>query len=208
MITARPSPTPRRVLVLTALFAAVALALLGPGRAGHRVVRHRLGDHRPGPARSGRRRARRRRCSSSTSRCCPRCPRRPRSPRSPPPRSPAAGWCPPCGRPAYALPAYLTPIAFVVTDHGQGLLGLRSFPDMAWTTAVAALAVAALAVVTGGGRPRATWPERFAHRRLRSAVSQPGDDRCRIRTADGGGGRAPCHRSQTTNGITRSAASR
>jgi TRAP transporter 4TM/12TM fusion protein len=61
----------------------------------------------------------------------------------------------------YTLPAFLVPFAFVLTDNGEGLLGLRSFSDMAWTAAVGALAVAALAVVTGGWMiRRAGWPER------------------------------------------------
>jgi TRAP-type uncharacterized transport system fused permease subunit len=62
----------------------------------------------------------------------------------------------------YTLPAFLVPFAFVLTDNGEGLLGLRSFGDMAWTAAVGALAVAALAVVTGGWMiRRAGWPERM-----------------------------------------------
>jgi TRAP-type uncharacterized transport system fused permease subunit len=61
----------------------------------------------------------------------------------------------------YTLPAFLVPFAFVLTGNGEGLLGLRSFVDMLWTGAVAALAVAALAVVTGGWMiRRAGWPER------------------------------------------------
>ena len=61
----------------------------------------------------------------------------------------------------YTLPAFLVPFAFVLTDNGEGLLGLRSIGDMAWTAAVSALAVAALAVVTGGWLlRRAGWPER------------------------------------------------
>jgi hypothetical protein len=61
----------------------------------------------------------------------------------------------------YTLPAFLVPFAFVLTDNGEGLLGLRSFGDMVWTGAVGALAVAALAVVTGGWLiRRAGWPER------------------------------------------------
>ena len=61
----------------------------------------------------------------------------------------------------YTLPAFLVPFAFVLTDNGEALLGLQSFGNMAWTTAVAALAVAALAVVTGGWMlRRAAWPER------------------------------------------------
>lgn len=62
----------------------------------------------------------------------------------------------------YTLPAFLVPFAFVLTDNGEGLLGLRSVGDMAWTAAVAALAVAALAVLTGGWMVRqAGWPERI-----------------------------------------------
>ena len=61
----------------------------------------------------------------------------------------------------YTLPAFLVPFAFVLTDNGEGLLGLRSFVDMVWTGAVAALAVVALAVVTGGWMiRRAGWAER------------------------------------------------
>ena len=61
----------------------------------------------------------------------------------------------------YTLPAFLVPFAFVLTDNGEGLLGLRSIGDMVWTGAVGALAVAALAVVTGGWLiRRAGWPER------------------------------------------------
>ena len=61
----------------------------------------------------------------------------------------------------YTLPAFLVPFAFVLTDNGEGLLGLRSIGDMAWTAAVSALGVAALAVVTGGWLiRRAGWPER------------------------------------------------
>ncbi|MFY9921901.1 MAG: hypothetical protein WAL26_26465 [Mycobacterium sp.] len=62
----------------------------------------------------------------------------------------------------YTLPAFLVPFAFVLTDNGEGLLGLRSIGDMAWTAAVSALGVAALAVVTGGWMiRRAGWPERL-----------------------------------------------
>ncbi len=60
------------------------------------------------------------------------------------------------------LPAFLVPFAFVLTDNGEGLLGLRSLGDMVWTAAVGAVAVAALAVVTGGWMiRRAGWPERL-----------------------------------------------
>lgn len=62
----------------------------------------------------------------------------------------------------YTLPAFLVPFAFVITDNGEGLLGLKSIADMVWTAAVGALAVAALAVVTGGWLiRRAGWPERL-----------------------------------------------
>ncbi|GAA1142402.1 TRAP transporter fused permease subunit [Kribbella jejuensis] len=50
----------------------------------------------------------------------------------------------------YTLPAFLVPFAFVLTDNGAHLLGQGSFAGMVWTTLVSMLAVAALAVVTGG----------------------------------------------------------
>jgi len=50
----------------------------------------------------------------------------------------------------YTLPAFLVPFAFVLTDNGSRLLGQGSLLGMAWTLVVSALAVAALAVVTGG----------------------------------------------------------
>ncbi|HEU5108864.1 MAG TPA: TRAP transporter large permease subunit, partial [Micromonosporaceae bacterium] len=50
----------------------------------------------------------------------------------------------------YTLPAFLVPIAFVLTDNGAALL-LRGPPlDVLWVTAASALGVAALAVLTGG----------------------------------------------------------
>ncbi|MEU8226573.1 TRAP transporter fused permease subunit [Kribbella sp. NPDC048915] len=61
----------------------------------------------------------------------------------------------------YTLPAFLVPFAFVLTDNGAHLLGQGSFGGMVWTTLVSMLAVAALAVVTGGWVfVRATWLER------------------------------------------------
>jgi TRAP transporter 4TM/12TM fusion protein len=50
----------------------------------------------------------------------------------------------------YALPAFLAPIAFVLTENGEHLLARGSFAGIVWTTAVAALAVLGLAVATGG----------------------------------------------------------
>ncbi|MBB2944206.1 TRAP transporter 4TM/12TM fusion protein [Actinoplanes lutulentus] len=50
----------------------------------------------------------------------------------------------------YALPAFLAPIAFVLTDNGEHLLARGSVVGVLWTTAVAALAVFGLAVATGG----------------------------------------------------------
>jgi TRAP transporter 4TM/12TM fusion protein len=50
----------------------------------------------------------------------------------------------------YTLPAFLVPFAFVLTDHGGALLGLAPWPDVLLATAVSVVAVAALAVVTGG----------------------------------------------------------
>ncbi|RZQ65248.1 TRAP transporter permease [Amycolatopsis suaedae] len=61
----------------------------------------------------------------------------------------------------YTLPAFLVPIAFVLTDNGAALL-LRSDPlTVLWVLAASALAVAALAVTTGGwlGGP-VRWPVR------------------------------------------------
>jgi TRAP transporter 4TM/12TM fusion protein len=50
----------------------------------------------------------------------------------------------------YALPAFLAPIAFVVTGNGTYLLGQGSFLLVIGAALVAALAVAGLAVATGG----------------------------------------------------------
>ncbi|MFI6827691.1 TRAP transporter permease [Kribbella sp. NPDC050241] len=62
----------------------------------------------------------------------------------------------------YTLPAFLVPFAFVLTDNGAHLLGQGSFVGMLWTLAVSMLAVAALAVVTGGWIVVATsWAERL-----------------------------------------------
>jgi TRAP transporter 4TM/12TM fusion protein len=49
----------------------------------------------------------------------------------------------------YTLPAFLVPLAFVLTPNGQGLIGQGSLGSILLVTAIAALAVAALAVVTG-----------------------------------------------------------
>ncbi len=50
----------------------------------------------------------------------------------------------------YALPAFLVPFAFVLTDHGEALLAQGSVAEVAAATGASALAVLALAVVTGG----------------------------------------------------------
>lgn len=50
----------------------------------------------------------------------------------------------------YTLPAFLVPIAFVLTDNGSALLLQRPVFDVIWVTLVSALGVAALAVVTSG----------------------------------------------------------
>jgi TRAP transporter 4TM/12TM fusion protein len=61
----------------------------------------------------------------------------------------------------YTLPAFLVPFAFVLTENGAHLLGQGSLLGMVWTLAVSMLAVAALAVVTGGWILVATtWVER------------------------------------------------
>jgi TRAP transporter 4TM/12TM fusion protein len=62
----------------------------------------------------------------------------------------------------YTLPAFLVPLAFVLTDNGAGLLLRTSLVDALWVFVVSALGVAALAVVTGGWLfRRARWPERL-----------------------------------------------
>ncbi|MEU6998375.1 TRAP transporter fused permease subunit [Nonomuraea sp. NPDC046570] len=50
----------------------------------------------------------------------------------------------------YTLPAFLVPFAFVLTPAGEALLGIGSPGQIAWTLAASALAVATLAVATGG----------------------------------------------------------
>jgi TRAP transporter 4TM/12TM fusion protein len=61
----------------------------------------------------------------------------------------------------YTLPAFLVPIAFVLTDNGAALLLQRPVLDVLWVTAVSAIGVAALAVVTTGWLAGpARWPER------------------------------------------------
>jgi len=61
----------------------------------------------------------------------------------------------------YTLPAFLVPIAFVLTDNGSALLLQRDAGTVLWVLAVSALGVAALAVVTGGWLfGPAKWPER------------------------------------------------
>ncbi|MGY0497870.1 TRAP transporter permease [Nocardia sp. FBN12] len=50
----------------------------------------------------------------------------------------------------YALPAFLVPLMFVLTDSGQHLLGRGAALDVLWVTAAACVGVAALAAATGG----------------------------------------------------------
>ncbi|MDY7089764.1 MAG: TRAP transporter fused permease subunit [Actinomycetota bacterium] len=50
----------------------------------------------------------------------------------------------------YALPAFLAPIAFVLTPAGSYLLARGPFLDILWASAAAMLGVAGLAVATGG----------------------------------------------------------
>lgn len=62
----------------------------------------------------------------------------------------------------YTLPAFLVPFAFVLTENGAHLLGQGNLVGMVWTLVVSMLAVAALAVVTGGWIVIATgWVERL-----------------------------------------------
>ncbi|HEU5156747.1 MAG TPA: TRAP transporter fused permease subunit [Streptosporangiaceae bacterium] len=61
----------------------------------------------------------------------------------------------------YTLPAFLVPFAFVLTDNGAALLGLKPWPDVLLATAVSIVAIAALAAVTGAWLlGPARWPER------------------------------------------------
>ncbi|TDV50676.1 TRAP transporter permease [Actinophytocola oryzae] len=61
----------------------------------------------------------------------------------------------------YTLPAFLVPLAFVLTDNGSALLLQRNALTVVWVVVVSALGVAALAVVTGGWLfGQARWPER------------------------------------------------
>lgn len=50
----------------------------------------------------------------------------------------------------YTLPAFLAPLAFVITDNGSHLLMQGDAFSILWTAVVSMFAVAALAVVTGG----------------------------------------------------------
>src|SRR6476469_4926192 len=61
----------------------------------------------------------------------------------------------------YTLPAFLVPLAFVLTDNGSALLLQQDAVTVLWVVVVSALGVAALAVVTGGWLfGPARWPER------------------------------------------------
>jgi TRAP-type uncharacterized transport system fused permease subunit len=50
----------------------------------------------------------------------------------------------------YTLPVFLVPFAFVLSPNGEGLLLQGPILGIAWTLAVSVVAVAALAVATGG----------------------------------------------------------
>ncbi|MGQ0575907.1 MAG: TRAP transporter permease [Pseudonocardia sp.] len=61
----------------------------------------------------------------------------------------------------YTLPAFLVPLAFVLTPNGTALLGLAPIGEVVLATLIAATAVAGLAVATGGWMiGPARWPER------------------------------------------------
>ena len=61
----------------------------------------------------------------------------------------------------YTLPAFLVPLAFVLTDNGSALLLQQNAVTVVWVAVVSAFGVAALAVVTGGWLfGPARWPER------------------------------------------------
>jgi TRAP-type uncharacterized transport system fused permease subunit len=62
----------------------------------------------------------------------------------------------------YTLPAFLVPLAFVLTEEGSALLLRGPLLDSVWTFGASALGVAALAVLTGGWLfGPARWPERL-----------------------------------------------
>ncbi|MCR3746811.1 TRAP transporter, 4TM/12TM fusion protein [Lentzea californiensis] len=62
----------------------------------------------------------------------------------------------------YTLPAFLVPLAFVLTDAGAALLLRGPLLDSVWAFGASALGVAALAVLTGGWLfGPARWPERI-----------------------------------------------
>jgi TRAP transporter 4TM/12TM fusion protein len=62
----------------------------------------------------------------------------------------------------YTLPAFLAPLAFVITENGSHLLMQGDAISVIWTTAVSMVAVAALAAVTGGWiLGPANWPQRL-----------------------------------------------
>ncbi|MET9228705.1 TRAP transporter fused permease subunit [Lentzea sp. NPDC003310] len=62
----------------------------------------------------------------------------------------------------YTLPAFLVPLAFVLTDAGSSLLLRGPLLDSVWAFGASALGVAALAVLTGGWLfGPARWPERL-----------------------------------------------
>jgi TRAP-type uncharacterized transport system fused permease subunit len=58
----------------------------------------------------------------------------------------------------YTLPAFLAPLAFVVTDAGSNLLMEGTAVGTVWTAAVSLLAVAALAAASGGWIAREADP--------------------------------------------------
>jgi TRAP-type uncharacterized transport system fused permease subunit len=62
----------------------------------------------------------------------------------------------------YTLPAFLAPIAFIITDNGSHLLMQGDALSIVWTTLVSMIAVAALAADTGGWiLGPATWTQRL-----------------------------------------------
>lgn len=69
----------------------------------------------------------------------------------------------------YALPAYLVPLAFVLTPAGEGLLGRGGAGQVGFALAASALGVAALAVAAGGWLP-GIGPARMHERVLATAA--------------------------------------
>ena len=94
----------------------------------------------------------------------------------------------------YTLPAFLAPLAFVITDNGSLLLGRGNVVEVVGATLVCGLAVCGLAVATTGWMfgPHGRLPERLlgAGGGPAAALPRAGLDGRRRRRPRGGG--RPC----------------